>query len=238
MTVNAKKSNGETTKDASYHGHRRRLKQRFLTQGGSALADYEILEMLLFAAFPRRDVKPLAKQILSKYNGSLSAVLGASPERLKDIEGIGDSAASSIKIVHEAALRMLKEEHHKRPVLSNWQSLNDYLRITMRHLPVEQFRVLFLNSKNELIADEVQQEGTINAAPVYPREIVRRALDLSATAVILVHNHPSGNPEPSPKDIEVTKQVRKALDALSITLHDHIIVGYGKNQSLKSLGYL
>ncbi len=237
MTVNTKNSD-DTAKDTSYHGHRNRLRKRFLSQGAAALADYEILEMLLFNAFPRRDVKPLAKKILSRYNGSLSAVLSAPPERLKDIEGIGDSAACSLKIVHEAALRMLKEEHHRRPVLSNWQGLNDYLRVAMRHLPVEQFRVLFLNSKNELIADEVQQEGTINAAPVYPREIVRRALDLSATAIILVHNHPSGNPEPSSKDIEVTKQVKKAADALSIILHDHIIVGYGKNQSLKSLGYL
>ncbi len=234
-----KRSSEGTTKEASlHHGHRARLRKRFLSQGGEALADYEVLEMLLFTAFPRGDVKPLAKKILSRYNGSLSAALGASPERLKDIEGIGDSAACSLKIVHEAALRMLKEDHHRRPVLSNWQSLNDYLRIAMRHLPVEQFRVLFLNSKNELIADEVQQEGTINAAPVYPREIVRRALDLSATAIILVHNHPSGSPQPSPSDIEVTKQVKKAADALSITLHDHIVVGYGKNQSLKSLGYL
>ncbi len=225
--------------DAPLHtGHRRRLKQRFLEQKGKGIADYEILEILLFSAYPRKDVKPLAKKLLNHFNGSLSAVLSASVARLRDVEGMSESAISSIKIVREASLRMLKEDHLKRPVLSNWQSLNDYLRISMRHLPVEQFRVLYLNSKNELIADEIQQEGTINAAPVYPREIVRRALDLSATAMILVHNHPSGSPEPSPQDIEVTKQVQRAAEALSIILHDHIIVGYGKNQSLKSLGYI
>ncbi len=221
----------------SYAGHRQRLRERFLSQGEKALADYEILEILLFSAFPRKDVKPLAKELIKKF-GSFSAVLNADIHRLLEVDGIGKTAVAHIKIAQAAALRMLKEDHHKRPVLSNWHSLMDYLRMAMGHLQIEQFRVLFLNAKNELIADEIQQEGTINATPIYPREIIRRALDLGATALILVHNHPSGDIKPSQADIDVTQQIMTAGNALSIEVHDHIIVGKSQTGSLKSMGYL
>lgn len=226
----------------SYHGHRSRLRKRFLdeltSKKTSHLADYELLELLLFSAFPRKDVKPLAKDLIA-YFGSFSAVLSASPKRLKEVDGMGDVATSVIKTAYASALMMLKEEHHKLPVLSNWQSLNDYLRVSMQHLKTtEQFRVLFLNAKNELIADEIQQEGTINATPIYTREIVHRALDLGSTAIILVHNHPSGSPSPSQNDIDVTQKIKMAAENLSITLHDHVIVGRNENLSMKSMGYI
>ncbi len=230
-------SKAEDKINPSYMGHRQRLRERFLSQGEKALADYEILEFLLFSAFPRKDVKPLAKKLIKEF-GSFSAVLSADIHRIIEVEGIGKSAATYIKISHAAALRMLKEDHYKRPILPNWQSLMDYLRVAMGHLKVEQFRVLFLNSKNELISDEIQQEGTINATPVYPREVIRRALDLGATALILVHNHPSGDTKPSQADIEITQQLIIAGDPLSIRVHDHIIVGKSQTGSLKSMGYI
>ncbi len=227
----------EDKQTPSYMGHRQRLRERFLNQGEKALADYEILEFLLFSAFPRKDVKPLAKELIKKF-GSFSAVLNADIHRLIEVDGIGKSAATQIKITQAAALRMLKEDFHKHPILTNWPSLMDYLRVAMGHLKVEQFRVLFLNSKNELIADEIQQEGTINATPVYPREVIRRALDLGATALVLVHNHPSGDIKPSQSDIEITKQIIMAGEPLSIRVHDHIIVGKSQTGSLKSMGYI
>lgn len=227
----------EDKKAPSYAGHRERLRERFLNQGEKALADYEILEFLLFSAFPRKDVKPLAKELIKKF-GSFSAVLNADIHRLIEVEGVGKSAAAQIKIAQVAALRMLKGNHDKRPILPNWQSLMDYLRVAMGHLKVEQFRVLFLNSKNELIADEIQQEGTINATPVYPREVIRRALDLGATALILVHNHPSGDIKPSQADVDMTRHIMVACEPLAIKVHDHIIVGQSQTGSLKAMGYI
>ncbi len=227
----------EKAKPPSYNGHRSRLRERFLTKGESALADYEILEFLLFSAFARKDAKPVAKALLEHF-GSFSAVLSAEPNRLKDVKGIGDTAAAQIKIAQAAAIRMLKEEHKSKPVLSNWHSLMDYLRVSMGHLKVEQFRVLFLNAKNELIADEIQQEGTINATPVYPREIIRRALDLGSTALIMVHNHPSGDVRPSQGDIDITQQIMAIAEPLSIIIHDHVIVGKSETGSMKSMGYI
>ncbi|MFV0432127.1 MAG: RadC family protein [Alphaproteobacteria bacterium] len=221
----------------SHTGHRARLRERFLAKGDSCLADYEILEFLLFSAFPRKDVKPIAKDLI-KHFGSLSAVLGAEVQRLKEVKGIGDTAAAQIKITQAAALHMLKEEHKNKPILSNWNSLMDYLRVAMGHLKIEQFRVLYLNTKNELISDEIQQEGTINATPVYPREIIRRALELGATALIMVHNHPSGDVRPSQGDIDITKQIIAVAQPLSIVIHDHIIVGKSETGSLKSMGYI
>ncbi len=227
----------EDKQKPSYVGHRERLRERFVNQGEKALADYEILEFILFSAFPRKDVKPLAKELIKKF-GSFSAVLNADIHRLIEVEGIGKSAAIQIKITQASALRMLREDHHKRPVLANWPSLMDYLRVAMGHLKIEQFRVLFLDSKNQLIADEIQQEGTINSTPVYPREVIRRALDLGATALVLVHNHPSGDIKPSQADIDITRQIIIACEPLSIQVHDHIIVGEAETGSLKSMGYI
>lgn len=221
----------------SHLGHRARLRDRFLKGGANALADYEILEFILFSASPRKDVKPLAKELIKRF-GSLSGVLNADAENLNELDGVGDAAIAQIKIIQAAALYMLKEEHKKKPVLSNWLSLMDYLRVAMGHLNTEQFRVLFLNAKNELIADEVMQEGTINATPVYPREIIHRALKLGATALIMVHNHPSGDTKPSQSDIDITKQIIAVAEPLSIRVHDHIIVGKSETGSLKSMGYI
>lgn len=221
----------------SHYGHRSRLRQRFLKGGAAALADYEILEFILFSVSPRKDVKPIAKALIKQF-GSLAGVLNADTAHLKDIEGVGDAAVAQIKITQTAALYMLKEQHEKKPILSNWLSLMDYLRVAMGHLNIEQFRVLFLNAKNELIADEVMQEGTINATPVYPREIIHHALKLGATALIMVHNHPSGDTKPSQSDIDITNQIIAVAEPLSITVHDHIIVGKSETGSLKSMGYI
>ncbi|MFV0320897.1 MAG: RadC family protein [Alphaproteobacteria bacterium] len=227
----------EKAKTPSHIGHRARLRQRFLKGGANALADYEILEFILFSAYPRKDVKPIAKTLI-KHFGGLSAVLNADAANLKDVDGVGDAAIAQIKITQTAALHMLKEKHTKKPILSNWLSLMDYLRVAMGHLNTEQFRVLFLNAKNELIADEIMQEGTINATPVYPREIIHRALKLGATALIMVHNHPSGDTKPSQSDIDITNQIIAVAEPLSIRIHDHIIVGKSETGSLKSMGYI
>jgi DNA repair protein RadC len=218
-------------------GHRDRLRARFLRSGSGALEDYELLEMLLFAAIPRRDVKPLAKDLLKRF-GSIAGVLGAGVEDLKAVKGLSENSAALIKLSHVLAQRVLAADIERKPILGSWQKLIDYCTVAMAHEQREQFRVLFLNRKNELIADEVQNIGTVDHAPVYPREIVKRALELGATAMILVHNHPSGDPEPSDSDIAMTAEVVKAAKSLDILVHDHLIIAKKGHTSFKSLGLL
>jgi DNA repair protein RadC len=217
-----------------FHRHRERLRDRFREGGTASLADYEVLELILFRAIPRRDVKPLAKDLLEKF-GSFVEVISAPRERLKEVDGIGEAAISELKIVEAAAHRLLQGKTKKREVLSSWSAVLDYVRAAQAFAAREQFRILFLDKKNQLIADEVQQEGTVDHTPVYPREVVKRALELSATAVILVHNHPSGDPTPSQADIEMTKQIASAAKPLGVVLYDHIIVGKDGHASLKGL---
>ncbi len=227
------------TKPAVPHhaGHRDRLRGRFAKSGAGAFEDYELLEMILFAIIPRRDVKPLAKQLLAEFGG-IAGLLGASLEDLKSVKGLGENAAIFLKAVHALTQRMLVADVHKKPVLGSWQKLLDYCHVAMAHEKREHFRILFLNRKNELIADEVQQIGTVDHAPVYPREIVRRALELGATALILVHNHPSGDPTPSDSDITMTEEIIRAARALDILVHDHLIISRSGHASMKSLGLL
>jgi DNA repair protein RadC len=220
-----------------YHGHRQRLRDRFLEAGPAALADYELLELVLFRAIPRRDVKPLAKDLLKRF-GSFAEVVSASPTRLAEIAGLGEAAIAELKVVQAAAQRLVRGEINRREVLSSWSAVLDYCRGAMAFADREQFRVLFLDKRNQLIADEVQQEGTVDHTPVYPREVVRRALELSATAIILVHNHPSGDPTPSRADVEMTKSVIDAGKPFGIAVHDHIVVGKDGHASLKGLGLI
>jgi DNA repair protein RadC len=220
-----------------YVGHRDRLRERAAAGGLAALPDYEVLELQLFRSIPRGDVKPLAKQLLARF-GSLAAVLGATPEELKTVKGVGDGLALDLKLLHETTLRTAREAVGKRPVISSWNALLAYVKTALAHEAREQFRVLFLDKKNQLIADEVMNRGTVDHAPVYPREVVRRALELSASAVILVHNHPSGDPTPSAADIDMTRQVVEAGRSLRITVHDHLVVGRQGTASLKSLGLM
>ncbi|MBP6819445.1 MAG: DNA repair protein RadC [Ferrovibrio sp.] len=219
-----------------YHGHRERLRERFLASGGDGMPDYEILELLLFNAIPRRDVKPLAKALVDQF-GSLGTLLSAEPERLRRA-GCSETVIAMLKLTREAGLRLLKGEVMRKHVISSWQALLDYCHAAMQHDPVEQFRVIFLDRKNTVIGDEEQQRGTVDHTPVYPREVVRRALELQASAVILVHNHPSGDPTPSKADIEMTKQVREAARAVGITLHDHVIVGRHGHTSFRGKGLI
>ncbi|MCA0424515.1 MAG: DNA repair protein RadC [Proteobacteria bacterium] len=218
-------------------GHRDRLRQRFRDGGADALPDYELLELILFRAIPRRDVKALAKTLIARF-GSFAEVLGASVERLAEVEGMGPSAALDLKIVAAASQRMVKGEVRRRTVLSSWAALIDYCRIAMAFEEREAFRVLFLDKKNGLIADEVQQTGTVDHTPVYPREVVRRAIELSATALILVHNHPSGDPAPSQADIRMTQDIVSIAKQLSIAVHDHVIIGRNGHASFRGLGLL
>jgi DNA repair protein RadC len=229
-----KRNSGLAEAPPHYHGHRERLRARFREAGPEALADYEMLELILFRAIPMRDVKPLAKALLERF-GSFAEVISAPPERLKEVEGLGEAAVTEFKIVAAAAQRLAKGELRKRPVLSSWSSVLDYCRTAQAFAEKEQFRILFLDKRNQLIADEVQQQGTIDHTPVYPREVVKRALELSATAIILVHNHPSGDPTPSSADIEMTKQVATIAKPLGVQLYDHIIVGKDGHASLKGL---
>ncbi|HEX3430286.1 MAG TPA: DNA repair protein RadC [Rhizomicrobium sp.] len=218
-----------------YSGHRQRLRARFREAGAAALSDYELLEVVLFAAIPRRDVKPLAKQLLAKF-GSFADVVAASPERLSEF--LGDAAIIQLKIVETAALRLLRTRLLGKPALSSWSALLEYCSAAMARSETEEFRVLFLDRKNVLVADEVQSEGTVDHAPVYPREIMKRALALNASALILVHNHPSGDPTPSRADIEMTREIVEAARALRIAVHDHIVIGRGGTASFKALGLL
>ena len=218
-----------------YVGHRDRLRERALAGGLAALPDYEILELHLFRSIPRGDVKPLAKQLLARF-GSLGGVLGATPEELKTVKGVGDGLALDLKLLHEAGLRTAKAAVGKRAVISSWSALLAYVKAALAHEAREQFRVLFLDKKNQLIADEVMNQGTVDHAPVYPREVVRRALELSASAVILAHNHPSGDPTPSSADVDMTRQVVEAGRPLRIAVHDHLIAARDGVASLKALG--
>ncbi len=216
-------------------GHRQRLRRRFMKGGADALADYELLELILFMARPRGDMKPLAKAMLRRF-GSFAEVISAEPAALTEEKGAGDAVAVALKAVQAAALRLLREQVMERPVLANWQALMDYCRAAMAYEPGERFRVLYLNRKNVLIADEVQQKGTVDHTPVYPREVVKRALELGATALIMVHNHPSGDPTPSKADVEMTREVREAGEKLGIVLHDHVVVGKSGHYSFKNEG--
>jgi DNA repair protein RadC len=215
-------------------GHRRRLKDRFRAAGADAVADYELLELLLFRSIPRRDTKPLAKRLLARF-ASFGGVLGASERQLCEIDGIGPEVALDLKIVLAAAQRLTRGRVQGKQVLSSWSDVIDYCRAAMAFADKEQFRILFLDKKNALIADELQQTGTVDHTPVYPREVVKRALELSSTALILVHNHPSGDPTPSRADIEMTRQIAEIAKPLGIALHDHIIVGRDGHASLKGL---
>jgi DNA repair protein RadC len=220
-----------------YLGHRDRLRDRALAGGLPAVPDYEVLELLLFRAIPRGDVKPLAKRLLARF-GSFAGVLGAGVEELKTVPGVGAAVALDLKLVHEAVLRAGRDAVTKRPVISSWSALLAYVKTALAHEAREQFRVLFLDKKNQLVADEVMNRGTVDHAPVYPREVVRRALELSASAVILVHNHPSGDPTPSSADIDMTRQVVEAARALRIAVHDHLVVGRDGVASFKALGLI
>jgi DNA repair protein RadC len=227
-----------SAEEPHYHGHRDRLRTRFLTAGTASLQDYELLELLLFAAIPRRDVKPLAKDLLRTF-GTLWSVCTASPDALRRaFPKLSDGTIVSLTVVGATALRMTRQQLLNKPVLSSWQRLLDYCEGAMANEITEQFRLLFLDRKNILIADEVQQRGTVDHTPVYPREVVKRALDLGASAIILVHNHPSGDPTPSRADIEMTREIAKAASALGITVHDHLIVGKGRHASFKTMGLL
>ena len=220
-----------------YHGHRERLRQRLLQRGADALSDYEVVEFLLFGAKPRTDVKPIAKALITQF-GSLAGVLSADPAELSKISGMGDSSIAAIKIVPEAAKRLAREELVDRPVVTSWDQLLAYCRISVAREKVERFHLLFLDRKNKLIADEVQQRGTVDHTPVYPREVVKRALELGASAIILVHNHPSGDPTPSKADIAMTREVKEAAEKLGIQIHDHIVIGRAGHSSFKSLGLI
>jgi DNA repair protein RadC len=217
-----------------YHGHRERLRDRFREAGTNALSDYELLELLLFRAQPRRDMKPVAKALLEKF-GSFAEVISAPEQRLAEVDGIGEASITELKIVQAAASRLLRDQVKKRPVLSSWSAVLDYCRTAQAFADREQFRILFLDKRNQLIADEVQQTGTVDHTPVYPREVVKRALELSATAIVLVHNHPSGDPTPSRADIDMTKQIVDVARSLGIEVHDHIIVGKHGHASLKGM---
>jgi DNA repair protein RadC len=220
-----------------YLGHRERLRRRFRDAGPDALPDYELLELILFRAVPRRDTKPLAKAILAQF-GTFAEALNAPEERLKEVPGLGEAALTEIKLVRAAALRLVRGEVLERPVLASWSQVLDYCRASMGFEAKEQFRILFLDKRNQIIADEVQQKGTVDHTPVYVRELVKRALELSATAIVLVHNHPSGDPTPSRADIEMTKQIVSSAKNLGIVVHDHIIVGKQGHASFRGLGLI
>ncbi|MCV6601272.1 MAG: DNA repair protein RadC [Cohaesibacter sp.] len=220
-----------------YMGHRERLRHKFRTSGPQALHDYELLELVLFRAIPRRDIKPLAKQLLERF-GSFSEVISAPDHLLEEFPGIGPSVITEMKIILAAAAHFAHGKVKNRPVLSSWKAVIDHCRTSMAFNTIEQFRVLFLDKKNALITDEVQQEGTIDHTPVYTREVIKRALELSATAIILVHNHPSGDPTPSQADIDMTKVLASAAEPLGISIHDHIIVAKNGHTSFRGLGLL
>lgn len=219
-----------------YEGHRARLRQRFREGGETALPDYELLELLLFQAIPRRDVKPLAKDLIKRFGG-YAAVISAPRERLAEA-GLGEGAIDALHVVRASAVRLAREEALDKPVLSSWVKVVEFCRADMAHKEQEHFRLLFLDKKNILIHDEVQARGTVDHAPVYPREVLKRALEIGASALILVHNHPSGDPTPSREDIEMTKEIQRAAKSLGIAIHDHLVIGRKGHASFKSLGLL
>jgi DNA repair protein RadC len=226
------------TKSGHYgEGHRGRVRDRLLNHGGDGLLDHELVEYLLALAIPRIDTKPLAKQLIAHY-GSLSALFSADGESLKKQKGIGEQSAAAIKIVHATALRLLSEPVREQPILASWQSLLDYLRADMAHLTIERIRVLYLNAKNMLIRDEIASEGSVDEAAIYTREIIKRAIDLGAAAVILVHNHPSGDCAPSRQDINMTRDIAEVSKRLGIAVHDHIIIGKNGFSSMRSAGLI
>lgn len=218
-------------------GHRERLRTRLMDGGGDAFHDYELLEYLLALAIPRRDTKQLAKDLLTEF-GQLAALLAADPKELQRVPGLGESAAAAIKFVEAVMLRSQRRSLEGRPVLSSWQALTDYLHASMAHRTAEEFRVIFLNTKNQIMRDEVLGKGTVNAAPVYPREVVKRALEIQAAAVILVHNHPSGDPTPSRDDITMTRSIIEAGRHLGLTVHDHVIIGQSGHTSMRAQGLI
>jgi DNA repair protein RadC len=226
-----------TDKTAHFRGHRDRLRRRLLDKGAASLADYEILEFLLFGARPRGDTKPLAKALVARF-GNLAGVLAASPQDLATVPGMGDASIAVLKVVPEAALRLARADLAERPIIGSWDKLITYCRTAMGREKVEQFHLLFLDRKNRLIADEMHQRGTVDHTPVYPREVVKRALELGATALILVHNHPSGDATPSRADIEMTREIEDAAGKLGIAIHDHIVIGRSDQKSFKSMGLL
>ena len=217
--------------------HRKRLRTRFMEGGATAMPDYELLELVLFRAIPRQDVKPLARLLLDTF-GDFNRVISATPPRLMMVKGVGEAVIQELKIVEASAQRLMRAKVMNRPVLSSWDALVDYCHTAMAHRETEQFRILFLDRKNVLIADEEQARGTVDHVPVYPREVVKRALELNASALILVHNHPSGDPTPSDADITMTAQIQDAAHVLGITLHDHLIIGKSRELSFKATGYL
>lgn len=221
----------------SAEGHRARMRARLLTAGPDSVADHEMLEMVLFLALPRRDTKPIARALLTRF-GSFAAAISAPLPDLRKIEGLGDAGAAALKTIQAAALRLMRAEVQEKPILNDWQRLMDYLTAALSRERIEQFRILFLDNKNRLLADEAQSRGTVNHTPVYPREVVKRALELHATALILVHNHPSGDPTPSRDDIAMTKAIAQAATVLAVTLHDHVIVGNGRWFSFRKEGLL
>ena len=223
-----------TAETPHYHGHRERLRERFHSAGPDALSDYELLEMVLFTAQPRRDMKPLAKSLLKKF-GSFAEAVHAPETLLREVDGIGDASINQLRLIAAAASRIAKGQLSQRTLLSSWNDVIAYCRTSMAFADKEQFRLLFLDKRNQLIADEVQQVGTVDHTPVYPREVIKRALELSATAVLLVHNHPSGDPTPSSADIQMTRAIIDIAAPLGISVHDHIIVGRNGHASLKGL---
>lgn len=224
----------EDDKSAHYHGHRERLRSRYRENGDTALADYEMLELLLFRLIPRRDTKPIAKALIDRF-GNLAGVFGAPVQLLQEVKGVGEAVALDLKLIASVGQRILKSELRHKQVLGSWSSVIDYCHAAMAYEAREQFRILFLDKRNTLIADEVQGRGTVDHTPVYPREVVRRALELSATAIILVHNHPSGDPTPSRADIDMTNTIIQTAKPLGITVHDHIIIGKDGHVSFKGL---
>jgi DNA repair protein RadC len=217
--------------------HRQRLRARFMAGGAAAMPEYELLELVLFRAIPRRDIKPLAHALMKRF-GDFNRVVTAPEARLRDVPGVGDAVIVELKIVEAAAHRMARSRIMQTQVLSSWDALLDYCHTTMAHRETEQFRVLYLDRKNVLIADEEQAKGTVDHVPVYPREVAKRALELNASAIILVHNHPSGDPTPSQSDLDMTQRVNAACEALGLTLHDHLIIGKSRELSFRSEGYL
>lgn len=217
--------------------HRQRLRARFMGGGPTAMPDYELLELVLFRAIPRRDVKPLARDLMDRF-GDFNRVVTAAEARLRDINGVGDAVIVELKIIEAAAQRLARARVMQQPIVSSWDALIDYCHTAMAHHETEQFRVLYLDRKNVLIADEEQGKGTVDHVPVYPREVAKRALELNASAIILVHNHPSGDTTPSTADIDMTRQISNACDALGLTLHDHLIIGQSQELSFRSAGYL
>ena len=230
----AKSPSANQQQKPHYFGHRDRLRQKFLERGRETLADYELLEMILFRSIRQGDTKPLAKKLLNEF-GSLSGVLSASPSRLMEIKGVGEAIAVDLKLIHAAGLSLALSSVQQRPLLASWNKVLEYCRAAMAFEEKEIFRILFLDKKNQLIKDEVQQTGTVDHTPVYPREVAKRALELGATAIILAHNHPSGDPTPSRADIDMTKTIMDVLAPLGITVHDHVIVGRDGHVSLKGL---